>query len=479
MSVMSMNSRMAMAEKLSVQQLQQAIQSGSIPAYIGIPLIEQKTREQSQMAQAQQGQERRPSIAEQVLQQAEQQDQGIDQLPSNLPVAQDEEMGMAGGGIVAFADRGLVEDMDVLERMRIEDPEGYARMMREVPAAPPQYSNYAPTTPRSSESEPSSAPATSPAGDFATNLFSGVRSRLRAAPNQSQRNEMRDLGVKSGIFGVGTASSRAQADKELRERLYGPKRESTPAPRQPDAALDSRMLADSFNEPTPPTGQGSRADTQGAQPGINTLPSAGTAQQPTAQAAKAAEPAQKSALDQYAEMLMKEREGSGKERDKAKAMAILQAGLGIMGGTSPNAFANIAQGVLPATQAYQQEIKGIRREDAARIKELMGLGVSKEKLALEAKKLGISERRFDQMYELEKQKIGIMGGQRSDLAAERSELARERRIDTMFNNIRNTPWAIGRTPAEILRAAQEAVNAGRDVQETPAAPSGITVRRIS
>jgi hypothetical protein len=113
---------------------------------------------------------------------------------------------------------------------------------------------------------------------------------------------------------------------------------------------------------------------------------------------------------------MKEREGSGKERDKAKAMAILQAGLGIMGGTSPNAFANIAQGVLPATQGYQQEIKGIRREDAARIKELMGLGVSKEKLALEAKKLGISERRFDQMYELEKQKIGVMSGSRADTA---------------------------------------------------------------
>ena len=154
MSVMDMNSRMAMAEKLSVQQLQQAIQSGSIPAYIGIPLIEQKTREQSQMAQAQQGQERRPSIAEQVLQQAEQQDQGIDQLPSNLPVAQDEEMGMAGGGIVAFAEGDLVEDMDVLERMRIEDPEGYARMMREVPAAPPQYSNYVPATARGSESNP-------------------------------------------------------------------------------------------------------------------------------------------------------------------------------------------------------------------------------------------------------------------------------------------------------------------------------------
>ena len=95
-----------------------------------------------------------------------------------------------------------------------------------------------------------------------------------------------------------------------------------------------------------------------------------------------------------------------------------------MGGTSPNAFANIAQGVLPATQGYQQSIKGIRAEDSARIKELMGLGVSKEKLALEAKKLGISEKRFDQMYQLEQQKLGIMGGQRADAAKAAEDLKR-------------------------------------------------------
>jgi hypothetical protein len=106
MSVMDMNSRMAMAEKLSVQQLQQAVQSGSLPAYIGIPLIEQKTKEKAQMAAAQQGQQKPPSVVASILQQAdqqEQQEQGIDQLPSNLPTEQDEEMGMADGGIIAFA----------------------------------------------------------------------------------------------------------------------------------------------------------------------------------------------------------------------------------------------------------------------------------------------------------------------------------------------------------------------------------------
>ena len=107
-----------------------------------------------------------------------------------------------------------------------------------------------------------------------------------------------------------------------------------------------------------------------------------------------------SALDQYADMLMKEREGSAKDRQQAKGMAIFQAGLGIAGGTSPNAFANIAQGSLPAIQAYQQELKGLRAEDRDRIKQLMELGISKEKLAMELRKLGIEDKRVNALVNL-------------------------------------------------------------------------------
>jgi hypothetical protein len=134
---MDMNSRMAMAEKLSVQQLQQAVQSGSLPAYIGIPLIEQKTKEKAQMAAAQGGQQKPPSVAASILQQADQQEQqerGIDELPSNLPMMEDEEMGMAGGGIVAFAERGRVRDPDemtAMERLQEENPETYRRILAE------------------------------------------------------------------------------------------------------------------------------------------------------------------------------------------------------------------------------------------------------------------------------------------------------------------------------------------------------------
>lgn len=257
MSVMDMNSRMAMAEKLSVQQLQQAIQSGSIPAYIGIPLIEQKTKERAQMAAAQGGQPRPPSVASQILQQAEQEDQGITQLPSNLPMMDDEEMGMAGGGIVAFADEGQVVDPN-------------------APAVPP-----------AAVSKYGDIPAMSPEGRAKFAEYEGLLQDLR--------------------------------------------------------------------------GKG------------------------------------------------------GSEREQAKAMAIFQAGLGMMGGTSPNAFANIAAGAMPAITQYQSALKDLRKEDRDTLKQMLDLGVSKEQFLQKAQQMGVDIYKADKAYD------ATMGAARINAASRATE----------------------------------------------------------
>jgi hypothetical protein len=81
------------AEKLSVQQLQQAVESGTLPAYIGVPLIQEKVKQQQQMQTAVAGQQGpQATVKDQIMQQA-----GVTQLPSGLP----EEY--ADGGIVSFA----------------------------------------------------------------------------------------------------------------------------------------------------------------------------------------------------------------------------------------------------------------------------------------------------------------------------------------------------------------------------------------
>jgi hypothetical protein len=100
------------AEHLSVQQLQQAMRDGTLPPYIGMPILQKKIQDQDQKQaqtamQGQQGQ--KPSVAQQIEGEAQSLTrppmqtpqnsvgQGLSALPSNLPE------GYAQGGIIAFA----------------------------------------------------------------------------------------------------------------------------------------------------------------------------------------------------------------------------------------------------------------------------------------------------------------------------------------------------------------------------------------
>jgi hypothetical protein len=116
----SLMSRMADAEKLSVAQLNQAVKNGTIPAYVGVPLIQEKLRaEQAAKAMVAQTQAQ-PPIARQVMEEADLMS-GLDKLRSNLP-----EEGFAGGGIVAFAEGGEAQPASPSKpAMSIAPPEGY------------------------------------------------------------------------------------------------------------------------------------------------------------------------------------------------------------------------------------------------------------------------------------------------------------------------------------------------------------------
>lgn len=89
------------------------VQNGSIQPYVGIPLIQDLTKKlteaKARMAQsvAGAGMPQPPAgglpIAQQVMQQAAQESQGVEALPSNLPQS------YTGGGIIAFEGGGEVE----------------------------------------------------------------------------------------------------------------------------------------------------------------------------------------------------------------------------------------------------------------------------------------------------------------------------------------------------------------------------------
>jgi hypothetical protein len=87
-------------------------------------------------------------------------------------------------------------------------------------------------------------------------------------------------------------------------------------------------------------------------------------------------------------------EASKDARKEAKLMAMLQAGLGIMGGTSPYAAANF-KGAMPAIQGYQEEMRGIRGDEAKQIAQIAALNLKGAELKQELKKLGISEKLYN------------------------------------------------------------------------------------
>jgi hypothetical protein len=96
-------------DSFSIDMLTRGVQDGTVPAYIGIPLIQDKTQKikQSQAMQMGMQQQAQPPIAQQVLADAQQATApvGIPGLQSNLPVATG-----AAGGIIAFAGGGEADD---------------------------------------------------------------------------------------------------------------------------------------------------------------------------------------------------------------------------------------------------------------------------------------------------------------------------------------------------------------------------------
>jgi len=406
--ITDMNARVAMAQKLSIPQLQQAIKNGTVPAYVGVPLLQDKMRQQQQMAMAQQGQQaqQQPPIAEQIM--AEASRGGVDQLPSNLPITDDEE-DYANGGIVAFSgDKGSrVQDPDTRSPTDRGLDELIARINRSannnIIIPPAANTGIAGTTP-----EVFSVDGVSP--EFGGSTISVDQDTARVAKIQAER----------------AAAEDAQRQRFLRTaapQLAAPETSETPV---------AETIGPQGLRPIPFTPAKAASDT-----GAGRATTAGTTTPKTETTAAQAAPAPMSALDQYAAMLMEERKGIAKDRQQAKAMALLQTGLGIAGGTSPNPLANIAQGALQGTQAYQQEMKGIRKEDADRLKQLMSLGVSRERLALEARKLGIEDRKVDAL-------MARIGAGSEDRAAQKA-FENQRRYGQLYEvALRNREASIAR-----------------------------------
>jgi len=93
-------------------------------------------------------------------------------------------------------------------------------------------------------------------------------------------------------------------------------------------------------------------------------------------------------------------------KEDAKNMALLQAGLGIMGGESQYASQNIKQGALPAIQSYQQQMAAGRKEERETIGALADL-------ELKAKELGLTEKRYADLLRIAGMQVAATLGKAS------------------------------------------------------------------
>jgi hypothetical protein len=288
--------RVAQAEKLSIQQLEEALENRTIPAYIGIPLLEEKVQIEQRMKMAQAGQMPPPqmTIADQVMGQAEELSGGIDQVPMDFAPE------MAGGGIVAFEDGGQVQRF-----------QNQGMVQEQIPPMTPE--------------------------------------------------ELR----------------RYQLTKELPERFKN-------AAQTDPGALEDPGIAPRMDQPPPPSNQGLGAATQGFEPLDTTKILEQTETLYSGLYGKgtgAAAPGDKMGYVQKAEDFFKaagvnldmaaqqaaeiaaEKEALGKDREEAKNMRIVEAGLAIMAGTSPNAFENIGKGATKAMQGFASDIKDLQKTE--------------------------------------------------------------------------------------------------------------------
>jgi len=344
--------------------IMQMARTGQIPKEQVLPILNRKAElaNTSANAQAAQRPTSQPTLLEKILA-AEQPQQMADMGVAQLPIRDDmyDEQRMAGGGIVAFRNN---EDQPVDENMPTTDETNpYLRRSQGVYEAGRQLFN------------PRNYNPFAKAGDlyqaYQQNIgqpFAGAVNRFVNEPVGQQADRFRQASearqnIGKRMAGVPTTSEEARRLAPA-EKIVG--------------KTDQELFADEAAAKKP-----KNAPTVDAVGNIVPNPNASKTKEAAAAAANVvgdATGAPKPSV--YEEMLLKQGEDAAKARQEAKYMRLLEAGLGIMGGTSPYAFTNIGQGAIGAAKGYAEDIKGMRAEERERAKTLGALAMEKEKLGI-------------------------------------------------------------------------------------------------
>ena len=364
MSINSLFSAGARAEKLSIGDILKGVQSGSIPSFVGIPLIEKKTKEAQKM-QAMQALMRQmeggpPStVTDRVMQAADQvtrpenpltptslatgrqqpaPNMGIEMAQSNMPQE------YAGGGIVAFADTGVVKAgaPDDEELPGGGFARGYELLKRKAAGWMPE-------------------PGTEGAADEgAGGMFRSLFTRPKASPTFT-------------VPGSFTPEDFVDTDNDYES--YRQQQAANKAP-QPQ---------------TPPANTGLKIER-----GVEAPPDLGAPKDPASSAFSGIEDIYKSYLDrsradrdELRSMILGQKADRAEQAAENRNTALMKAGFGMMAGQSPFAGVNIGRGAMEGAESYGKGLEQLRRDDRSTIQQLASLGLKGQELEQAAMKMGI------------------------------------------------------------------------------------------
>ncbi len=378
MNIEQITSRLSQMPDRALQQY--AMMHKEDPYIMALAISESRRRKQMRAAASAPQPQAQPKVADRALM-----EMGVDALPT-------EEMNFAGGGIVAFADGGDVEHYQVggsiyetpydrmnrLNRER-EERERLERLAR-IEAEGGNTSSY--------------GSQMSNVGQFFDQFVPDPRNIFKTLVSAPGYGLNKDL-ARPGPTDTGDEAKRLAA-RYAAPGSAAPAAPSTPAtpgaartgtasagaPREgglgatPEAAAARKAAAPAVTEPAAPSVQDAKDlaeqfyDTKAQKAEIEKYVKEQQAAVDKARERREEGKPKGEAYSKYEQMLLAEGAKSGKERDDAVSVAILQLGIGMMGGTSPNAFKNIADAAGPALGQYTSALKDLKKAEKERQKAL-------------------------------------------------------------------------------------------------------------
>lgn len=344
------------------------------------------------------------------------------------------EMRMAGGGIVAFARGDLVEETPETnaEIDALLDPD-YARKKRQSDAWSKVANNKNPYLAEDFRRDVRGI--VDPIKGFFTAPFD------KAAADSAKKAEVvklmkdKNLSAADAVAFQG-AKNMQTADSPEDYDMYNPKKVERMAPVVKKDQAQTQTQANLISPKAAPTVQEER----------------------------------KSIFDEYKKLYADDAEASKTARNDAKWNRIMEAGLNIMGGESPYAFANIGKGGAAAAKGYAEDVKGLRAEERDRKKQLTALGMKEKEFALDERKLDITDKRYGEMSDIERQKIGILKQQNLDQSMATQV---ERNFATLMSEYKSSLDRGDMTVSDLYRMAQENVASTRGLKSKTPAPEKI------